>query len=150
MRGPIYSGDPVELISKFAGQCIEVQSTSDKLKFCFEGESQFNGKSLGFFDGYHYSKTLKSFTKGGYLCQSADEDNPHSKEKFYSMEATYECDNTVSKKVPSIPTFWVQDNCTINVLVKLRQLCKHHSFSDQKVIDVVCIDKEQYEGNIFF
>ena len=153
IRGPIYSEDPSELLSEFAGLCYDVQgSDKNKINFCFESaESKFNGKNLGRFVGYEFKDNkLTSSTVDGDLCIPADEDDPKSKDQFYSMNVNYECDNTISKKAPSIPGFWTSGNCTVSVLVKARQLCKHHSFSNEQVIDVKCIDKEKFDGIPFY
>ena len=153
IRGPLYSGDPSELLSGFAGHCYEIQgSEKNKIKFCFEsGESTFNGKNLGRFTGYSFKNNeLTSSTVDGDLCIPADDDDPKSKDQFYSMHATYECDNTISKKIPNIPGFWTSGNCSVFVLIKTRQLCKHHSFSNEQVIDVKCIEKEKFDGIPFY
>ena len=151
IRGPVYSGDPSELLAPFVGHCYEVHS-HHKIKFCFEsGESTFDGKSVGRFAGYSFrNNELTSKNVEGQVCIPADEDDPKSKDRFYSMITKYECDNSINKKVPAIPGFWLSDNCTVSVIVKTRQLCKHHSFSNEQVIDVKCIDKDSFEGIPFY
>ena len=150
-RTQSYSGNPEELLAKFAGHCFDVSGMNgSELHFCYEGESTYNGKSFGVFDGYLFKNgSLRSYTKHGSLCKEADKNDPRSENKYYKMKAYYGCDNTVPKDVPSFPTFWMKDSCTLKVNILHRQLCKHPQFSNQTVIDVVCIDKAKYEDDPF-
>ena len=145
VRTPIYSGDPSELLSKYASHCQDVLSGQDRLRFCFEGESFLNGKTIGIFDGYKYgNRSLKSYSVQGYECKKKNNET-----LYYSMEANYFCDNTVSKSTPSFPSFWVDPDCRVNVYVSVQQLCKHVDFSNERVVTVKCIPQNVYEGMPF-
>ena len=137
LRIPNFHGDPSELLKDHIGQCVRIIVDTDNLLFCHESESTLNGASLGFHDHYEYSGgKLVSYSQKGVKC---------NRTRSWKLITEYQCDFTVPKKAPSIPTFWRTDECTINTVFKTRSLCKHVDFSMDVVQEVKCISQNIYE-----
>lgn len=137
IQEPTNSDDPAELLTSITGKSFTILKENDKLEICIDGESKFNGISLGFHAGFeHRNHSLFSFTEKGARC---DESN------LWTLTIEFQCDNTIQKSTLYIPAFWIENKCMVHALVKTSRLCRHIDFSDEHVINVKCISENDYQ-----
>ena len=134
LRGPKSKSDPLDLLAAMDGQCGVSQTDPGILKVCFNGEVTLNGSvSLGFIDdGEVLNGSVRYVTSNGDYCT----DNA-----TWSSMIDFTCDNTAPSQGLWIVAAWEQDPCTLSVVVNTRQLCRSKLFSNEYVMDVVCVPK---------
>lgn len=63
----------------------------------------------------------------------------------YSFEADLICDTSLPKGKMECPSFWLKDDCTVQTVLKISDICKHPIYNSKGVYNIKCINRKIFE-----